>query len=70
MGAYEKVRKERKKGLESLFESRERNAWMKGMSEDDVEGVKRRFDQWVKEGPQALESGFPGKGKEVVMGGS
>ena len=66
LGAQGEVSKERKKGLEALFEGKERNAWMRRMAVEDVEEVKRKFGVWVREGPEALEEG---KGKEVVMGG-
>ena len=57
LGAYEEVIEQRKRGVEALFEKKERNEWMKGIEEAEIERTKDTFQRWIKHGPVALERG-------------
>ena len=54
LGAYEEVKQQRKKGMESLFNSKERNGWMKGLDHTEIEKTKSTFHDWIKDGPAVL----------------
>ena len=55
--AYEEIKHQRRRGLKSLFENKEKNEWMKGMDEEEIEKAKGKFERWIRDGPQALEGG-------------
>ena len=57
LGAYDEARQQRKKGLESLYESREKNEWMKETDDQGIEKAKVDFTSWIKDGPAALGGG-------------
>ena len=57
LSAYEEVKERRRRGLKNLFENKERNEWMKGKEEREIEGTKGRFESWIRDGPQTLEGG-------------
>ena len=56
LGNYEEIKKNRKEGLESLVESKEKNAWLKDAGEEDVEKTKEDFVKWMKMGPPGARS--------------
>jgi len=53
LGAYKEVSEARKKGLESLVEDKERNEWMRDMSDEKIEKTKEEFNRWIKDGPRS-----------------
>ena len=77
LGAYLEVKEHRKKGIEAMFETKERNEWMKGADDAKIAGKKAIFTQWIRDGPTALEGGGPGlppattldTNADAVMGG-
>lgn len=71
LGAYNEAKETRKKGLEAVFESREKNEWMKALGEEEVEKTKRDFSKWMSEGPAAAVNGIGAGGDgDAVMGGT
>ena len=52
----EEVREERRRGLERLMNGKEENQWMRDAEggEVEVEGTKKRFERWIREGPETL----------------
>ena len=54
LSGYEEVRAKRERGLAALYEGKEQNEWMRGMDDSEIDGTKKRFDRWLKEGPKAL----------------
>lgn len=53
LGAYEEVREARRAGLRGLFEDRERNEWMRGLSEEEIQKTKDGYRRWIEDGPGA-----------------
>lgn len=56
LSAYGDVKESRRKGLEALLEDRKKNAWMKEMSDTEIDKTNDEFGRWIREGPDAATS--------------
>ena len=74
LGAYEEVKQERKRGLQALFDNRERNEWMKGLQDMEIEKTRATFESWIKDGPAVLEgdaaTALENRTADAIMGGT
>ena len=57
LGAYNEAKQQRKRGLELLYGSREKNAWMKNADDAEIGKIETKFKDWIKDGPAALSDG-------------